>query len=449
MAFSAATFIVATSPSDKVIRFQTIDSQIVGGMNVCVFDSLAFAENEMWVQFDGGDKIILTFSSATEVSTAAANLRAIIDSLYVNCAVTIPGPPTSPVVVSKTLAQFNIDRTGSALAPNTVYEINDLVNTFNLPVSGIFHVIVDKPDSRILRGVNIVTNSFVEMDFVLNKIVHLYDTVNDVEIRGDAAQYVPTGVVQHIIGRNSTIIADTVTKAKVENSIIYISNSSAVEIHECPGITLNNVTNSYFYGITGNYSALVLDKVRVDVRGRQSGKTGKEIISSTDMEIIYAFERYGRLVVPTLITSITKVLDSHFTTVETMFEFVVPAAGIGAGIDITVKDSAGAILTIINDKHAGKAPVKFIYNITSSKYELFEEVVEEHRTVVTVSSNGQTSFSNILPYNIIDVSRTDLYVNARKQFYGVDYTITGRTITWISTDFPLETTDYIEILHRK
>jgi len=64
---------------------------------------------------------------------------------------------------------------------------------------------------------------------------------------------------------------------------------------------------------------------------------------------------------------------------------------------------------------------------------------QEH---ITVLSNGQTSFT--LTNAPIDSTTVMMFINGFKQIYGTDYTGSGQTITWLNTDYTLETTDKVE-----
>jgi hypothetical protein len=64
---------------------------------------------------------------------------------------------------------------------------------------------------------------------------------------------------------------------------------------------------------------------------------------------------------------------------------------------------------------------------------------QEH---ITVLSNGQTSFT--LSNEPIDSTTVMMFINGFKQIYGIDYTGSGQVITWLNTDYTLETTDKVE-----
>lgn len=58
---------------------------------------------------------------------------------------------------------------------------------------------------------------------------------------------------------------------------------------------------------------------------------------------------------------------------------------------------------------------------------------------ISISSNGQTAFPNVVP---ADKTLVGIFINGQQQLLDTDYTVTnsGRNINWISTDFDLQTT---------
>lgn len=63
---------------------------------------------------------------------------------------------------------------------------------------------------------------------------------------------------------------------------------------------------------------------------------------------------------------------------------------------------------------------------------------------LTVGVNGQTVIQ--LPVIVTDPTKVGLYVNGVRQRYGLDWTVSGTLLTWLSPNFTLLTTDALEIL---
>lgn len=66
------------------------------------------------------------------------------------------------------------------------------------------------------------------------------------------------------------------------------------------------------------------------------------------------------------------------------------------------------------------------------------------RKPLTISSNGQTSFS--LDTAPAQPTELFLFLNGLKQWTGIDYTISGMTITWLG--ITLQTTDSLEAVYQ-
>lgn len=71
--------------------------------------------------------------------------------------------------------------------------------------------------------------------------------------------------------------------------------------------------------------------------------------------------------------------------------------------------------------------------------------VDEKRELLTIASNGQTAFT--LAAVPLQPSLSTVTFNTLTAKYGVDYTIVGTALTWISA-VPLATTDTLEIIYR-
>lgn len=66
--------------------------------------------------------------------------------------------------------------------------------------------------------------------------------------------------------------------------------------------------------------------------------------------------------------------------------------------------------------------------------------------IVPITTTNQTVFTNVIPEN-----RTFyfLFINGVKYFRNIDYTVTGRTIQWVSPDFSLDSTLQLSITVNK
>lgn len=437
MSFSSATFIATYAGTDKVIRFQNTNLEVVGGFNVCTFDNLAFEGPQLWVSFNAGEKLILEFTSQAEAKAASDILRAAVDALYTNCALVVPGPPIASVVVPISLAAFNVARLANTLVAPTAYQISDSFNAFGLPVAGTFNVIADAANSYKLRGVNTVDGTFVELDFVTNKIVNYHDPVGKNTILGDASLFTTTGLVTNVYGKSSTIIANVVDNVNAIDSVVTISNAMDVAV-EKSNVILATVSNLKVYGVIQDLSAYPLNDVVIDTRSI-SNKLGEETLTLVDDLTLSSFVNTTKQFIPVLGTNLSVRIDNIVPSVVTQFAFVVPAT-LGAGLELTIKDAAGVPLFVINDKYANQTIV-FTWDTVLLAFVAEYPNLPEFTSALAISFNGQTSFVDVLPYTLTTPSNTQLYVNGQRVKYSVDYTITNRTLTWISSDYSLETDD--------
>ena len=71
--------------------------------------------------------------------------------------------------------------------------------------------------------------------------------------------------------------------------------------------------------------------------------------------------------------------------------------------------------------------------------------VDEKRDLLPITTNGQTAFT--LSEAPLQPSLSTVTFNTLTAKYGVDYTIVGTALTWISA-VPLSTTDTLEIIYR-
>lgn len=76
--------------------------------------------------------------------------------------------------------------------------------------------------------------------------------------------------------------------------------------------------------------------------------------------------------------------------------------------------------------------------------------VPRHDTITSEDINGtDTALSDTLDHTPVDVTAVLLNVNGHGQRYGVDFSISGTTITWLGTtsDFDLESDDNIDVYY--
>lgn len=524
MSFQSSTFIAPYNSTDRAIRFQDNSGMIVGGFNVCLYDSITFEGKQVWISFNVLEKLVLEFVSDSEAELAANELRSVIDTLFSNCPVTGSGSGSSGVytetftpgtvnvpntithglnttdimvtlwdedtneiiytqienrtatevdilfssnptgdvrvivsaggggsgsgvtgsVISKTLNAFNADRLANTLVPGTAYRITDTNNDFNLPAIGIFTGIVDATNTGKLRAVNTTDDTFVEIDFDLDKIIYLHDSLNNNEITGNVANFSATGSVENVTSINSTLTLEEIDELYALDTIATVSNSTMVNLENCQ-ITLDNCSSISFYGITGDYSSYAFVDIKVDSRIECNSKPGAEVISNVDGEVIEAFIDTEIQVADVYGASLTKRLANAIPTVSTRFIIEVPAT-IGTGIVLTIKDDASnTTLLEIDDKFA-LTTIEFNFNVSTGEFELGNYTINSYKQSITVGSTGQTIFTNILPFKVSTSDNPTLVINGVEYNYGTNFTVVNRTLTWNAaySEFALDTDDDVQ-----
>lgn len=439
--FNSSSFLVSSSPTDKVIRFKNIKSEIINGFNVCTYESITFEKNLIWVTLKHGDILVLDFPSESDTKLAFEALSTLIESLYTNCVLVVPGPPASSTVTNITKGDFDVDRLAGDLVPNSVYVVQDISNNFGLSIAGTFQLIPLTPESSVITGVNLVDNSVVTLNFTTNKVVEFYDSVNNNKVIGNAAGFMTSGTTTNISFYNSVMESFNIDKLDIKNSSLSVVESSNLVIENC-SVTLTGVENSYIYGIIGTYSDI--QNCIIDPRNISSGKNGRETLSLTDGEVITAFKNTRIQEVQGLSINISKVLTNYIPTVATQLIFKIPTTGIGAGYSLTLLNEAFDVLFVIQDKHAGQE-ITLTWDVDTASFKVGFESLPDFNISLTVLSDGQTIFSNVLPYDMAIPARLHLFVNGNEQTYGTDYTVSSKSITWLNNDFSLETSDTLKL----
>ena len=446
MSFSAANFIISGAGTDKTIRFKDDNAIPVGGLYVCNFKSVATEEETMIIRMTNEQEFTFTFISATEAKLAMTNLRAAVDNLLPNCAITVPVATPSVVSVPKTYVNFTTDFAGNSLVANTVYEVTDAAGTLGLGAGFVFYSQFQTTDANagIIKGFDLNTSSYYDIDLNSNLVLGKNDPVNKIKIDGAVSNVSVVGAFSDSSIFDSSLVLNDCIGNTIVGSNLTANDINNSKFYNCAGLILNDVNDSVFSNLTGNFSSYDFNNVKVDRYDFNVGYVGTLTMSTSDAQTYTAFINENTLEVPMLISDIYATLTSPFTDVAVEFKIKVPLTGIGSGRTLTIKDSAATVIDTITSAHAGLTLV-YTFNTATG---LFERVSMSNgliKTDVTVSSNGQTLFSNALPYIPTTPSSLILTVNGVRQTYSTDFTISGRNINWVSTDFTLETTDTVVV----
>jgi hypothetical protein len=108
----------------------------------------------------------------------------------------------------------------------------------------------------------------------------------------------------------------------------------------------------------------------------------------------------------------------------------------------TLNSNAGALDARITALE-NNAMLKSVYDIDDDGR---VDALDETPELLPVTVNGQTVFT--LSSSPVQPALSRLTVNEQTVTYGIDYTIALTTLTWISTKYPLSTTDTLHIIYR-
>lgn len=443
MSFSAANFITPTSPSSKIIRFRDDTLVPVGGMYVCNFKSVATEEETMLIRMADNSKFTFIFASATEAKSAMVNLLVEIDNLSPNCVVGVPIASPTPVAVPNTYATFKTDYLASTLTTNTIYQVTDAGGTLGQGAGFVFYTQFFTADANdgLIEAFSTASRGYYKIDLSTNSVVGFDDLPNKIVIVGNPALVSVTGTLTTSDFYNATVVTTgNVTGSRFKNTTVSGNDFVNVLVENSAGLILNDVTDSTFRGITGNFAAYDFVNVIVDKDALNTGFIGELTASTSNAQTYTAFINENTLVLPTLVSDIYATLASPFTDVVVEQRIMVPSGGIGTNKTFTVKDSGGSTIDTITNAFAGQT---LVYRFNPVTLE-FEKVVTSNRltnTVITIGSNGQTLFSSVLAFIPTVPSALILTVNGVVQKYSIDFSITGTSITFLNADFSLETTD--------
>ena len=277
-----------------------------------------------------------------------------------------------------------------------------------------------------------------------NSVLSKNDPVGKIKIDSPVSNVSVVGAFSDSSIFDSSLVANDCIANTIVGSNITANDINNSKFYNCAGLILNDVNDSVFSNLVGDFSSYDFNNVKVDRYDYNVGLVGSLTMVTSNAEVYTAFINENILEVPTLVSDIYATLTSPFTDVAVDFKIKVPLAGIGSNRTLTIKDSAATIIDTITSAHAGLTLVYSFNTVTG----LFEKVTMSNGLIkqdVTVSSNGQTLFSNALPYIPTTPSSIILTVNGAKQTYSTDFTISGRSINWVSTDFDLETTDVVVV----
>ena len=451
--YSITNFIKTYIPSDTCIVLQDSVGRVTNALNVCKYLDLGTTTNVLWVTLSGNLKLNLPFDTTQHAQQAASALRNVLDSLYPNCALQTPIPPLTPyTTLTVTVTQYLVLITNSTVAAFQWYDISDPGNQFGLGVGEVYRVLPLTINDPYPEGTRLSNKEKIFLNFVdlrieesLIEAQHL-KTSGEGQITTDIYSTFLTATnggsivstnSNNIEANNSLLSVDSCNNIKAEESKVIIANSSEVILRSIQGV----------HGISLDVSPYVFNDVQVDI-GTSIGKQGREFINIDPNEVLYAYQRNIYQVIlpsPLLIADLVKLLDNPFIFSNATFKFLITTTL--NGHSLTIQDKSGNPLKVITDAYLGRE-VSFIYNNQTGLFELEPiESVTTKKINITVSSNGQTTFTGVTLYPPVYPTISILFINGVEQRYSIDYYFNNSDLIWNSSSHILETTDRVELLY--
>lgn len=455
--FASQSFLAPYLLTDTALVFVNSQGRRVRGVNVCKYLDSGVSSNVVWVLLEGDFKLELIFETSADAGNAANLLRSAIDSLQINCSLGGgSGPSPTPVAepISISLSGYNSMVSSNTVVPLQWYDIIDINNLFGRGASKIYRCLALTTNDIYPQGIILSSNDKVVLDLTTNKILDEIVVKDDV-VRLNGGNVILDATSNYIFSVNNSLV----TAAVSEN--IYAHNST-LNVDTCSNITGYNSNVSIYNSQNCTFSDVVLDLTSLgvfsDIIVNKTNSTGKEGVenivldSLVDRTVLAYQDRKFLKFAGTLNQDVILLVRNISAVVNADFTFYIDSLANLGSYTITVKDfaSGDTIATLDTNYTGGSIEVK--YDITTSKFFTLAGVAEvssKTKNSITVISDNQTTFTNVLTYKPKFPSLSQLVVNGCVQEYGnsKDYTITNKTLYWISTDFNLNTTDKIFIIY--
>lgn len=452
--YIASNFLAPYSPTDTALVFINKFGRRVKGVNVCKYLDYGVKENILWVLLESQVKLEFSFDNDVEALTASIVFKTAIDTLTLNCPTASgTGPTPSPTPITITLDNYlTLVNTNSVIALQW-YDIVDINNAFGRGINEVYRCLALTTSDGYPSGLKVSNSDKVILDVINYKMLDEIDVSNNViELNQGNAFDIDEDSI-NIVAASATIKAINSKNLYVYHGILDVEDCNDIVVHNSD-IKLIDSNNCSFadVGILDLSALGVFDDIFVNT-STTIGKNGIEnhdvaLLDTETTLLAYQNKIYQKLsgtLDENKVITLKNIGDGNINA-----EFILdidPTLDFDSYV-ITVKDDSGDILLQVNSGYIGTA-IKFKYNTETEKFFLIPDSSSGGRKKVdiTVVTALQTVFTNVLTTESKNPSVSELVINGQMQSYGVDYTISGKTITWISTDFTLNTTDKIYIIY--
>jgi hypothetical protein len=437
MAFNPSTFIRTYQSTDKYITLQDSNNKVFRSINVCQHKKISINNKTLSILQEGGSSIDLVFQNASDASVAKNTLQLVIDTLSDNCKIdaTIL-PPGTFTINSITLTQYKNLQSTNSLGVLQWYDVSDVDEVFNLgPV--VMRVLSCSTNDAQPEGIVMGTNQTICFNCINNNIVYLNEGRYARSINNSGRITALNTQAKNLITRNKGYITATTSE------LIIAEQDSTVTVTNCAGIifigsnmTLTNSMNCRFEGVTTIGTLTGYTDVNVN-KNNTLGKQGKELLSTNGTITLTAYKNRMLQVIDGITGAYTINFLTEFKQCNAEFELQVK----DINYDIIIKDSVSGNTLITLTSKDSNTKVRVKWNVGTQLFEAVQEVNKlPRRDVVSVTSNGQTTFVNAftkIPYSLSTVL---LFINGKQE---TSFSISSTTMIWTNTEYILETTDEV------
>jgi hypothetical protein len=439
MAFNPLTFIRTYQSTDKFITLEDTDNKSFRVLNICQHKKISINNRTLSILQEGGNVINLGFQNSSDAIVARNTLQSAIDLLSDNCKIdaTII-PPGTFIVESITYSQYKTLQSTNTLGIFQWYDVSDVNNDLGLG-SIVYRVLSINTHDSQPKGTIFTTKQTVCFNCIDDIIVSLEDgenknvAYNDSKIIQTDSEYLEAKNKSTLTSNNSFHITAN------NDSIVEVINSNHIQFNDNCRMIVKDSNNCSFQNIISsnplfeysNYSEIIVNK------NETLGKQGKEILSTNGTITLTSYKN----TILQLIDNITGIYTINFLNEfkQCNSEFDLQIKNID--FDVIIKDSVSSNTLITLTSKDSNTKVRVKWNVATQLFEAVQEVNKlPRRDILTVTSNGQTTFVNAFTKIPYSPSTVLLFINGKQE---TSFSISSTTMIWTNTDYILETTDEV------
>ena len=443
--FESSNFIKTYLPTDKYIQIIYPNGDRFYNLNVCQRKKVVLVKNKLEIWSEGNLSKEVPFASEADARLGFDALNIALDSLSLNCQAEITNPPAAVFsIIPITYEGYKGLQVANNLGVLQYYDVTDTTNAFGLGTNYVYRVLSQKTNDWSPKGMCLNTRANVILNTWDNTFAYYQLGIsNSTALNNSRITNVNNSNYLYAIN-NSTIIADACTYIQAQNnSTIDAQDSTGIRAYDGAILQLNNCHNCEFKGINPGiliqaYSDIIVDK-KVSI-----GKEGTFTNVTSGTLALVAYKD--------VINQIFDGISGDYTSVTLATEFQEANAIFKVKFgtidyNVTFKDAlSNATLFIATPADSNTEitfrwdPILLTYIYQSTNVKLLR------RIPITVVTNGQTSFSNVLIPTPYDPSTIKMYINGAPT---LDFSVSGGiSIIYNETEYSLETDDtvYVEYI---